>query len=690
MKPKIKSLLFITTFIASTSVLPAEGQTKQTLPLNGTIPETVDSAKIELENEKTAPIYSTDDVIIEHLYVETEVDTDGDGELDRVSIQVMRPNTDSDVEVPVIYEMSPYRSGINPINFHDVDVDLTPVEALAGVPFANEATTQNLGRLGNYYVPRGYGVILGESIGTGLSTGCPTTGDMNEILGTKAVIDWLNGEARAFNEEGEEVGADWSTGNVGMTGASYNGTLPNGVATTGVEGLKTIIPVVAISSWYDYFRANGAVVAPGGFQGEDTDNLAEGVLTRDNREVCEGMISSLFEGQDRASGDYNEFWAERDYVKDADQIEASVFVVHGLADWNVKTTQFAQWWEALKEHDITRKMWLHQGGHSGAPVSMWQETEHRWFDYWLYGIENGIVDEPMVDVQREDGSWNQEADWPAVEMEEKTLHFNSLNEGYGGTLRVDANADAVNEMFTDNPAIRANQLVEDPQLSNPHRLSYLSPALSEDVRLSGTPKISLEASIDQPVANLTALLVNYSGSNAEIISRGWMDPQNRNSVQHSEAIVPGETYTFEWEIEPKDHVFEAGHQIGVIIMASDHEYTLRPPAGTGLTVVPGASNITLPLVGDENSWTISSGSIQSHIQQFADEGAFENEETVRALQLHLIAISRYESQQSSEKIVRHMGGFQHLLTHQLENDLISEQAYDTLRIQGQELVEYWN
>ena len=47
-----------------------------------------------------------------------------------------------------------------------------------------------------------------------------------------------------------------------MTGVSYNGTLPNAVATTGVEGLKTIIPIAAISSWYDYYRANGAVVAP--------------------------------------------------------------------------------------------------------------------------------------------------------------------------------------------------------------------------------------------------------------------------------------------------------------------------------------------------------------------------------------------------------------------------------------------
>jgi X-Pro dipeptidyl-peptidase len=60
-----------------------------------------------------------------------------------------------------------------------------------------------------------------------------------------------------------------------MVGVSYNGTLPNQVATTGVEGLKTIIPISAISSWYDYYCANGLVVAPGTFQGEDTDVLAK-------------------------------------------------------------------------------------------------------------------------------------------------------------------------------------------------------------------------------------------------------------------------------------------------------------------------------------------------------------------------------------------------------------------------------
>jgi hypothetical protein len=99
------------------------------------------------------------------------------------------------------------------------------------------------------------------------------------------VVDWLNGRTVARNRSGQRVRAGWSTGKVGMIGTSYNGTLPNAVATTGVEGLEAIVSVSAISSWYDYYRAGGAVVAPGGFQGEDTDVLARAVYTRANRTI---------------------------------------------------------------------------------------------------------------------------------------------------------------------------------------------------------------------------------------------------------------------------------------------------------------------------------------------------------------------------------------------------------------------
>ena len=97
-----------------------------------------------------------------------------------------------------------------------------------------------------------------------MSEGCPDVGGRAETLATKAVIDWLNGRARGWTNDSrtQRVRADWTTGHVGMTGGSYNGTLPNQVATTGVEGLETIIPQAAISNWYDYYRSNRLVVAP--------------------------------------------------------------------------------------------------------------------------------------------------------------------------------------------------------------------------------------------------------------------------------------------------------------------------------------------------------------------------------------------------------------------------------------------
>ena len=81
------------------------------------------------------------------------------------------------------------------------------------------------------------------SPGTGLSEGCPTVGGDNESLAPKAVIDWLCGRAPGYTtpDGNDQVFAFWSTGKVGMTGTSYNGTIPLAAATTGVEGLEAIM-----------------------------------------------------------------------------------------------------------------------------------------------------------------------------------------------------------------------------------------------------------------------------------------------------------------------------------------------------------------------------------------------------------------------------------------------------------------
>src|SRR5687768_10933980 len=271
------------------------------------------------------------------LWVETEFDTDGDGKRDRVHVAVVRQRqTETEgLKVPVIYESSPYFAGTSGPRTslwnvrHEVGAQPPPRINQPPVQARNRPGISN--SLVNDWVPRGFAVVHSSSAGTGLSQGCPTSGAPNETLGPKAVIDWLNGRARGFTSptSNEQVFATWTTGKVGMIGTSYNGTLPIGVATTGVEGLEAIVPISAISSWYDYYRANGAVRAPGGFQGEDLDVLAEYTYTRPDQIICRGVIADIVATQDRVTGDYTPFWDARDYMNDIDNVRAASLVAHG-------------------------------------------------------------------------------------------------------------------------------------------------------------------------------------------------------------------------------------------------------------------------------------------------------------------------------------------------------------------------
>ncbi|MEV6493730.1 CocE/NonD family hydrolase, partial [Actinoplanes sp. NPDC051633] len=364
----------------------------------------------------TEPVYDYTQAIRERVWVQTTVDSDFDGQRDRVAVRIIRPRESGPrTKMPAIFQASPYYAGLNDVPNHD-DIDRDGLAHGLAAQGANRADNIFFGGyLDNYFVPRGYAVVFADSLGSGGSTGCPTSGGRNETLGMKAVVDWLNGRARAWDEAGAPVAADWSTGRTGMIGVSYNGTLPNAVAATGVEGLETIVPIAAISSWYDYYRANGGVVAPGGFQGEDTDVLARAVLTRADPEVCEPVMDAIEHDQDRETGDYSPFWAERDYLRDVDKVRASVLLVHGLHDDNVRTLQAGQWWDALARRNVPRKIWLHQAGHND-PFSVrraeWLDTLHKWFDRWLYRVDNGIMREPMADVEVAPTVWRTSRTWP--------------------------------------------------------------------------------------------------------------------------------------------------------------------------------------------------------------------------------------------------------------------------------------
>jgi len=548
--------------------------------------------------------------IREEVWVETEFDSDGDGALDRVHAAVVRQaQTETEgLQVPVIYGSSPYYAGTAGLADlfwdvrHEVGQEPPEKEKFDGFKPRIQPGISN-GYVADW-LPRGFAVVHSESPGTGLSQGCPTVGGMNESLAPKAVIDWLNGRAKAYTAPvgGEEIAAGWSTGNVGMTGTSYNGTLPLAAATTGVDGLKAIIPVAPNTSYWHYYRTNGLVRHPGGYLGEDIDVLYDFIHSQesDRRDYCNATIrdGEYMEGMDRATGDYNDFWAGRDYLNVIDNVKAATLMAHAFNDWNVMPEHSVRIVEAL-EGQVPVQMYYHQGGHGGPPPL---DMMNKWFTRFLYDVENGVENDPKAWIVRE-GDERLEptpyADYPHPESEGVRL-FPAKGGQYTAALSLEQSPSQGVESLVDNVSFDGRSLAT-AEYTN-HRLLYVTPALSRDVHISGTATMKVRLAASKPAVNFSVWLVSLpwtEGRRARggIITRGWFDPQNAESMTESMPLTPGEFVEFEFDLQPDDQVIPAGQKIGLMIMSSDRDFTLWPAPGAELQVDLDATSIEIPIVG---------------------------------------------------------------------------------------------
>jgi X-Pro dipeptidyl-peptidase len=571
---------------------------------------------IEDGQAQIIPEFLDPDNWIRHdLWVETEFDTDGDGKPDRMHVSVTRPaqTKDGNLKLPVIYETSPYYSGTAqpPYDFFwDVrhEVGETPPERKPGPEVQRRGERPIISNsLISTWVPRGFIVVHSTSPGTGLSQGAPTVGGENESLAPKAVIDWLNGRATGYTSpDGDEtVEAYWTTGKVGMTGTSYNGFLPFAAATTGVEGLKAIIPVAPVTSFYQYYRSNGLVRSPGGYLGEDADVLYDFIHSGDEskREYNNRTVrdTEMAQGMDRISGDYNDFWAERDYMRNIDNVKAAVFMAHAFNDWNVMPEHTYQVHEALKGTDTPSMIYYHQGGHGGEPP---HELMNKWFTRYLFDVENGVEELPRAWITRERDERDEPTsyeDYPNPAASDVTFHLTSGAPEWGGLTTTQTSGQG-EETLVDNVSFSGSALAQAEWTE--HRLMYVTPELKEDLHISGVPSVTIKLASSKEAANLSVWLVSLpwtEGRNSRItdniITRGWADPRNHRSITQSEQLVPGEFVTVTFDLQPDDQIIPVGQQIGLMILSSDREFTLWPQPGTELTVDLDATSLTLPIVG---------------------------------------------------------------------------------------------
>jgi X-Pro dipeptidyl-peptidase len=565
---------------------------------------------------QVVPAFADSTEWIRHdLWVETEFDSDGDGRPDRMHVSVVRPlQTETEgLRVAVIYETSPYYAGRGSADlqyFWDVrhDIGATPPQrsAMPAPPFVSRRPTIARSHIATW-VPRGFAVVHSSSPGTGLSQGCPTVGGPNESLAPKAVIDWLNGRARGFTEPvgDEEVVAYWSTGRVGMTGTSYNGTLPVAAATTGVAGLEAIIPVAPNTSYYHYYRSHGLVRSPGGYRGEDIDVLFDYINSGepDRRPYCIAHVrdGELLANLDRVTGDHSAWWATRDYLNEIDNVRAATLMAHAFNDWNVMPEHSVRIYEALRARGVPAQIYFHQGGHGGPPPL---ELMNRWFSRYLYGVENRVEDDPRSWIVREGDERLQPTpypDYPHPQAAAARLYPLAGGHASGGLVPARA-ARQGHETLLDNVSFDGAALAR-AEWTN-HRLLYATAELTEAVHISGTPRITLRVAADRPAANLSVWLVSLPWRNAQrltddIITRGWADPRNHRSLERSEPLVPGHFRELTFELQPDDQIIPAGARIGLMIFASDRDFTLWPVPGTLLTVDLDATSLDLPVVGGE-------------------------------------------------------------------------------------------
>ena len=552
------------------------------------------------------------------LWVETAFDSDGNGTLDRMHVSVTRPRqTETDgLKLPVVYVSSPYFAGTGDAGtdyFWDVhqEVGATPPERPKAPAVERKGTRPIISKSHTtQWVPRGYIVVHSSSPGTGLSQGCPTVGGENESLAPKAVIEWLCGRGKGFTQPtgGDPVHATWSTGKVGMTGTSYNGTIPLAAATTGVEGLEAIIPVAPNTSYYHYYRSNGLVRHPGGYLGEDIDVLYEFIHSGGDDESkkycdCEVRDKVMADGFDRVSGDYNAFWASRDYLNKIDGVRAAVLMSHGFNDWNVVPEHSIRIYEALKNRGVPAQLYMHQGGHGGPPP---MKMMNRWFTHYLHGDDNGVENDSRSWIVREQDKREEPTeyeDYPHPNASNVTLHLQGGAPGKGSLIKNPV-ADQKLETLVDNYSFGGDALAQ-AELTR-HRLIFVTPELEKPVHVSGTPRIKIRVACNREAANLSVWLVSLPWNNKRnakitdnIITRGWADPQNHRSIHESDPLVPGRFYDLEFDLQPDDQVIAKGQQIALMIFSSDRDFTLHPQPGTELTVDLQHTQLMLPVVAAE-------------------------------------------------------------------------------------------
>jgi X-Pro dipeptidyl-peptidase len=453
-----------------------------------------------------------------------------------LAVDIWRPVTPKKVKVPVILSLTPY---------HVLYKALDPSEE--NLPSGDA----------QLFVPKGYAYALADVRGTYNSGGCWDYGGKKEREDGYDIVEWFGTRP-------------WSNGKVAMTGASYDGTTANAAAVERPPHLATIVPISAISRWWGYAYQQGTRST---YSGEDadidppSDTPADfmfaygflpppdpGSITRAQQiamrwNLCDRMTQTEH-GYD-PEPDYDDFWIERDYLRLAQRVKVPVLISHGQLDFNVKTWEGTQWFEALRtEKAMVIGRWPHSSPRGRYPE--WDLFLERWYERWLYGVHNGVENEPAVRVQTNDGEWH-------------------VRERWGGSKRQAFPLGKDDFTYVDDGLLTESEMLRG--VGEGQRFTRVDLPKATDLRIQGRPILRLRASSDSSSTHLVAVLCDVGpGGECDVVSRAFLNARYNSTLRKGRDLKPGKKYDFRLEFIDKDHIVADDHHLVLLIGSSSNTW----------------------------------------------------------------------------------------------------------------------
>jgi hypothetical protein len=463
----------------------------------------------------------------------------------------------------------------------------------------------------DYFVRRGYVGARVDVRGTGASEGVADDEySVQEGRDALEVIAWLAAQP-------------WSNGNVGMWGISYGGFNAIQVAMLRPPALKAIVPVDATDDVYtdDIVYWNGAMqfeawgrwpfamVAPNGLPGFP-DYDVNSPSARDRFENEPWILQWLRQQRDGS------YWRRMSLRPRYEAIEIPTLMVGGWLDGY--TDSIPRMLAHMKAP--TRAIigpWPHAwpNGASPGPKIDFQHEVLRWWDYWLKGLDTGIMDEPRLavyvqryypprlDIKDVPGEWRYEEGWPIERVQEEEWYpqpEEALAQALEGNLvrhlAYKATVGTSNRYrVPHNPA----ELFSDQRADDAFSLSFTSAPLERGKEILGFPRAILYVSSSAPVANWIVRLCDLApDGTSRLVSKGVLNGTHRRSHTDPEPMEPGKVYELVIDMECISWIFPPGHRIRLSVGNADFPNLWPSPASMTTSLYADAehpSRMLLPV-----------------------------------------------------------------------------------------------